>query len=74
MEKQLPTRRLYPLTEVAQALGNMSVWTLRKHTACGNIRIVRIGARVLVPQDELSRIEHEGLPPLRVREPDEVAA
>ena len=49
----------------AHCLGNMSPWTLRKHIAEGNIKVVRIGKRVFLAEHEIRRIQREGLPSLR---------
>ena len=55
---------LHSLTEAAALLGHISVWTIRKHVARGNIRVTRIGRRVFVPSEEIERIRREGLPSL----------
>ena len=56
---------LYSLSDAAQQLGRVSVWTLRKHAALGTLNVTRIGKRVLVSATELSRVQRDGLPPLR---------
>lgn len=58
-------KRLYSLEEAARLLGGISHWTLRKHADLGTIRVTRIGRLVRISSEELSRIEREGLPPLR---------
>jgi excisionase family DNA binding protein len=58
---------LYSLDNAAEALGGISVWTLRKHIAQGHIRVTRIGRRILLGADELERIRREGLPSLRIQ-------
>jgi hypothetical protein len=55
---------LLPLPEAAKRLGT-SPWTLRAHQKVGTIHIVRLGARVMVPCDELLRIVTNGLPSLK---------
>jgi hypothetical protein len=65
-------KRLYGLAEAAGVLGGTSIWTLRKHVACGNVKVIRIGRRIFLNEQEIARISSEGLPPLRVR--TEVAA
>lgn len=47
-----------------QRLGNISPWTLRKHIEKGNVKVVRIGRRVFLAEDEIRRIQKEGLPSL----------
>ena len=56
---------LYALPEAAKALGGISVWTLRKHVTQGRVRVTRIGRRVFIDADELTRIRREGLPSIR---------
>jgi hypothetical protein len=63
--QSVPIKNLCSLPEVAQSLGAISIWTVRKHVARGNIRVVRLGKRVLVPMEELDRIRRDGLPSLR---------
>jgi hypothetical protein len=55
---------LFSLRDAAQQLGGVSIWTLRKHFARGNLRVVRVGRRVLVSSEEIERIRQEGLPSL----------
>lgn len=56
---------LYSLPDAAKSLGGISIWTLRKHISNGLIRVVRIGRRVFLDDEELERIRREGLPSLR---------
>jgi hypothetical protein len=56
---------LLSLDKAAEALGGISIWTLRKHTAVGNVRVTHIGRRVFLDEDEMSRIMRDGLPALR---------
>lgn len=56
----------------AQHLGRSSPWTIRKHIERGNIKVVRIGRRVFISEDEIRRIQRDGLPPLRTNEPREM--
>ncbi len=58
------SRRLYSVDEAAQRHG-ASGWTYRAHIARGNIKVVRIGRLVRISEDELARIEREGLPSLK---------
>jgi hypothetical protein len=60
----VPNQILCSLPEVAKSLGAISIWTVRKHVTRGNIRVVRLGKRVLVPTEELDRIRRDGLPSL----------
>jgi hypothetical protein len=55
---------LFPLNEAAEKLGRISIWTLRKHIGCGNVRVTHLGRRVFLDQEEMSRIAREGLPSL----------
>jgi hypothetical protein len=58
------TSKLYNLQGAARELGEISPWSLRKHIYAGNVRCVRLGRRVLVPADEIARIQRGGLPSL----------
>lgn len=58
------TPKLFDLESASATLGNVSIWTIRKHIAQGNIRVTRIGRRVLVTSEEIERIRREGLPSL----------
>lgn len=55
---------LYSFAEAAKLLGGISHWTLRKHAASGQIRVVHIGRRVFLDAEELERIQRDGLPSL----------
>lgn len=55
---------LFNVNETARAL-NVSPWTIRKHIAQSNIKVTRIGRRVLVDSAELDRLAREGLPSLK---------
>lgn len=55
---------LYALQQAADLLGRISIWTLRKHVARGNVRVTRIGRRVFLDTDEVERVRREGLPSL----------
>jgi hypothetical protein len=55
---------LLPLDKAAEALGGISVWTLRKHIARGNVRVTHLGRRVFVGEEEMARIMLNGLPSL----------
>lgn len=57
--------RLHDLYSAAQQLGPMSPWTLRKHIAQGTVTATRLGRRVFLSDEEIRRIQKEGLPPLR---------
>ena len=66
------SKRLYDLVESTRQLGDLSIWTLRKHISAGNVKVVRLGRRVFLTAQEIERICSEGLPPLRAE--TEVAA
>jgi hypothetical protein len=59
------SQRLYSIEDAARALGGISAWTLRKHLDRGTVTATRIGRRVFLSSEEISRVEREGLPPLR---------
>ena len=56
--------QLHGLDRASSRLGDTSQWTLRKHIALGNIKIVRIGKRIFITEEEIQRIQREGLPSL----------
>ncbi len=56
---------LLSVEEAADRLGRISAWTLRKHIAQGNVKVIRIGRRVLISRDEVRRICTGGLPSLK---------
>lgn len=56
---------LLSLDKAAAELGGISVWTLRKHIGCGNVRVTHLGRRVFLDEAEMHRIAQEGLPSLR---------
>lgn len=61
---------LLSLDKAAEALGGISVWTLRKHVAAGSVKVTRIGRRVFLTAEEVERIRRDGLPSLgQLREP-----
>jgi hypothetical protein len=43
----------------------MPAWTLRAHIKAGNIKVTRLGKRIMLATSELERIAREGLPSLR---------
>lgn len=53
------------IEDASRCLGNTSPWTLRKHIAKGNIKVIRLGRRVFLADDEIRRIQTEGLPSLK---------
>jgi hypothetical protein len=59
-----PMAVLLSLDKAADALGRISIWTLRKHIAVGNVKVTRIGRRVLLTAEEVERIRQDGLPSL----------
>jgi len=58
-------QQLYSLEQASQALGGCSQWLLRKHIYAGRIKVTRIGTRVFIPDEEISRLAREGLPSLK---------
>jgi hypothetical protein len=63
------TKELFSLEDASKRLGGCSVWTLRKHQLQGTISVVRIGKRIFLNAQELSRIAKQGLPSLKASEP-----
>jgi hypothetical protein len=56
---------LYSVADASQQLGDVSIWTLRKHVQQGNIRPTRLGRRIFISSDEIARIQQAGLPSLK---------
>jgi excisionase family DNA binding protein len=54
------TQRLLGLTEAARTL-SVSIHTLRRLVACGDIATVNVGARRLVRESEVDRIVQRGV-------------
>jgi hypothetical protein len=54
-----PSRGLFSFAELSHSWG-ISALSLRRAASDGRIKTIRIGARVLVPADEKTRIEREG--------------
>lgn len=59
--------RLYPIEESARILGGLSPWTLRAHIRVGNIKVVRVGTRVMLNSAEIERVTRQGLPKLTTK-------
>jgi hypothetical protein len=57
--------RLYSLADASRQLGDLSIWTLRKHVFRGNVRPTRLGRRIFLSSAEIARIQREGLPSLK---------
>ena len=57
MSRQLD--HLFNLVEGADELGDLSVWTFRRHVSAGHVKVVRLGRRVFVRRDEIDRIRAE---------------
>jgi excisionase family DNA binding protein len=58
------TESLIPIKEAAKRLG-VSVWTLRKKAYEGDVSSVKIGAKLLIPENEITRLIQEGTRPRR---------
>ena len=56
--------QLFSVEEAGRLLGGISPWTLRKHISRGSVRVTRLGRRVFLGDEEVSRIMREGLPSL----------
>jgi len=57
--------RLYSLADASRQLGDLSIWTLRKHVFRGNVKPTRLGRRIFLSSSEIERIQREGLPSLK---------
>jgi hypothetical protein len=57
--------QLYSLADASRHLGDLSIWTLRKHVFRGNVRPTRLGRRIFLSSAEIARIQREGLPSLK---------
>lgn len=57
--------RLYSLADASRELGDLSIWTLRKHVFQGNVKPTKLGRRVFISTAEIERIQREGLPSLK---------
>jgi excisionase family DNA binding protein len=55
---------LHPVKDAARLLG-ISVWTLRKKAYDGDVASVKIGAKLLIPESEITRLIQEGMRPRR---------
>lgn len=55
---------LLTIEHLAKLTGDSSHWTIRRHVAKGNIRVIRLGRRVFITPEEFERIKREGLPRL----------
>lgn len=55
---------LIPIKQAAKRLG-ISVWTLRKKAYAGDVSSVKIGAKLLIPENEIARLIQEGTRPRR---------
>jgi hypothetical protein len=58
---------LYDINQSGKVLP-MPQWTLRARIAAGNVKVTRLGTRIMTPKPELERIAREGLPSLTVHE------
>jgi len=57
--------RLYSLADACRQLGDLSIWTLRKHVFRGNVKPTRLGRRIFLSSEEIERIQRQGLPSLK---------
>jgi len=60
-------KRLYSLSDSSARLGNISVYSLRRHIDAGLIKAVYVGGRVFVHVNELERVEQFGVGHPRTR-------
>jgi excisionase family DNA binding protein len=65
-EAGVSPKRAHSMESGAEQLG-VSVFTLWAHKKRGTLRTIKIGRRVLIPEDELQRIAAAGLPSLSQR-------
>jgi len=54
---------LYDINQSGKVL-HMPQWTLRAQIAAGNVKVIRLGTRIMITKPELERIAREGLPSL----------
>ena len=66
--------QLFSVDDAARVLGGISPWTLRKHIEIGNVKVTRIGRRVLLNAEEVERIRREGLPSLARNRAEQIEA
>jgi len=59
-------KRVHSMESGAGQLG-VSVFTLWAHKKNGTLRTIKIGRRVLIPEEELQRVAAAGLPSLSER-------
>jgi hypothetical protein len=64
IEQRRETPGLYSIPDACRELGQMSVWTLRRHIVEENISVTRLGRRIYLRGEEIERIRREGLPSL----------
>ena len=71
--KEMAESKIHTIEASAQRWGGVSPWTLRKHIREGNIAVVRLGRRVFISEEEVQRIQKNGLPSLslKVRRPND---
>ena len=67
MSSEVIEKRLYSLPDSSVRLGNISVFSLRRHIEAGNIKAVHVGGRVFIPVSELERVEQFGVGQPRTR-------
>ena len=71
--KTVSEQRLFSVEEASGVLGGISPWTIRKHIQYGNVKVTRIGRRVFLAAEEVERIRRDGLPSLRLAQPESVS-
>jgi hypothetical protein len=59
VEKQMSGRRLRSFYEASERLG-VSYWTLHRGAEAGFFKTVYVGARRMIPEGEIDRIEEYG--------------
>jgi len=64
-KKQSRSQRLYNVEQAGEYLGGVSPHTVRKKIQSGEVKVVRLGRRTMVSQEELDRISRHGWSPLR---------
>jgi excisionase family DNA binding protein len=55
-------RALFSVEQAGVYLGGLSVHTLRKKIQSGQLKVVRLGRRTMVPRTELDRVSRCGWP------------
>jgi excisionase family DNA binding protein len=56
---------LYNVEQASEYLGGISPHTMRKKIQNGEVRVIRLGRRTMIPQAEIDRISRQGWSPIQ---------